>query len=816
MAERELKKQEDKEKRNKHDIAAGEKHEDVARMNESLDMASRGAARSVLATTYLAVQDPSSSGDRTDNSDSKPSRSTSAMASAHQHHSRYSLPTVPQSSQSDFRLPSLKDLNFQYRSPSGTSQPPPPTELVPQQQDHPRHQTTSWGRSVQPTNPSAASVQSHPHQQQHTPPLSAGHEATPKVEYPSKHENGGYAHPGIPLSAQTQPAPASVNITNLRNEDIPHSPIQPTQATKRRNLTETIAARDSHYAPPVSYQQYAAPPVAYPAVPGPPPHNAQPAPPAPPPVSHEQMQHHSIPPSYTTYQQQQYMQPRPPVMHQQHPTHPHPTHSNPYPSPGPPPPAPPPQGPWSQQPQHAPPPPQHPSHQQPPPPQQQQQPPPPPQQQQQQHHVQQHPSHIPPHQQQQPPPITSNPSYGVSPHHLQHAPQPPPPQQQIQQHAPPQPPPPQPPHHYQPPPQQQQQQQQIPFARTTAIVPTNIDTRSSYPSSEPERAPPPPPLARPGDTMSERQHVPPPQPSQGELEDMLRLAQELVRLLEETKRANAPETDQSRMSAPEPMQESPDDPRPPKRPWEDISQDDVTQNEQSSFPEQQYASGGDVKPQTTAEQDMELIRTKRATTTAGTNGPPGQPKSKYRKRSRATPPGKCHSCNIRETPEWRRGPDGARTLCNACGLHYAKLMRKRDKNGANGEAPQIDMETLRASARAAEIDKPSRSKQAQSRSHPSEPASPAEVKQQTPQQHHQSTFQLMNMMAPTTEQSSSTMSSESSRAPPPPQSHNSMPPPSLPPQPPWSTSSTPRLYAAPEHLQHQSFIRGSQHSAPSR
>jgi hypothetical protein len=84
---------------------------------------------------------------------------------------------------------------------------------------------------------------------------------------------------------------------------------------------------------------------------------------------------------------------------------------------------------------------------------------------------------------------------------------------------------------------------------------------------------------------------------------------------------------------------------------------------------------------------MALIRTKRATT-AGQNGGPGQPKSKYRKRSvsrasliichlkcsnfifyqRATPPGKCHSCNIRETPEWRRGPDGARTLCNACGL----------------------------------------------------------------------------------------------------------------------------------------------------
>jgi len=99
---------------------------------------------------------------------------------------------------------------------------------------------------------------------------------------------------------------------------------------------------------------------------------------------------------------------------------------------------------------------------------------------------------------------------------------------------------------------------------------------------------------------------------------------------------------------------------------------------------------------------MALIRTKRATT-AGQNGGPGQPKSKYRKRSRATPPGKCHSCNIRETPEWRRGPDGARTLCNACGLHYAKLMRKRDKAaGPDGKAPNIDLETLRASTRMAD------------------------------------------------------------------------------------------------------------------
>lgn len=52
---------------------------------------------------------------------------------------------------------------------------------------------------------------------------------------------------------------------------------------------------------------------------------------------------------------------------------------------------------------------------------------------------------------------------------------------------------------------------------------------------------------------------------------------------------------------------------------------------------------------------------------------------------RAAPPGRCHSCNRVDTPEWRRGPDGARTLCNACGLHYAKLERKR----------QLDQRSLR-------------------------------------------------------------------------------------------------------------------------
>ncbi|KAK6907339.1 hypothetical protein I203_101331 [Kwoniella mangroviensis CBS 8507] len=40
---------------------------------------------------------------------------------------------------------------------------------------------------------------------------------------------------------------------------------------------------------------------------------------------------------------------------------------------------------------------------------------------------------------------------------------------------------------------------------------------------------------------------------------------------------------------------------------------------------------------------------------------------------------KCLGCGATETPEWRRGPMGPRTLCNACGLVHMKLQRKKKK-----------------------------------------------------------------------------------------------------------------------------------------
>jgi len=39
----------------------------------------------------------------------------------------------------------------------------------------------------------------------------------------------------------------------------------------------------------------------------------------------------------------------------------------------------------------------------------------------------------------------------------------------------------------------------------------------------------------------------------------------------------------------------------------------------------------------------------------------------------------CLGCKATSTPEWRRGPMGPRTLCNACGLVYAKLIKKRGR-----------------------------------------------------------------------------------------------------------------------------------------
>ncbi|GAA5888263.1 hypothetical protein JCM16303_005321 [Sporobolomyces ruberrimus] len=39
----------------------------------------------------------------------------------------------------------------------------------------------------------------------------------------------------------------------------------------------------------------------------------------------------------------------------------------------------------------------------------------------------------------------------------------------------------------------------------------------------------------------------------------------------------------------------------------------------------------------------------------------------------------CRDCGTVDSPEWRKGPDGPKSLCNACGLRYAKLVSKNKK-----------------------------------------------------------------------------------------------------------------------------------------
>jgi len=47
----------------------------------------------------------------------------------------------------------------------------------------------------------------------------------------------------------------------------------------------------------------------------------------------------------------------------------------------------------------------------------------------------------------------------------------------------------------------------------------------------------------------------------------------------------------------------------------------------------------------------------------------------------------CHFCGRRDTPEWRKGPGGPATLCNACGLQWAKKMRAQRHSASSSSKP---------------------------------------------------------------------------------------------------------------------------------
>lgn len=57
--------------------------------------------------------------------------------------------------------------------------------------------------------------------------------------------------------------------------------------------------------------------------------------------------------------------------------------------------------------------------------------------------------------------------------------------------------------------------------------------------------------------------------------------------------------------------------------------------------------------------------------------PLGEAGEKSKKKMKVTDEYVCTDCGTLDSPEWRRGPNGPKTLCNACGLRWAKQEKKR-------------------------------------------------------------------------------------------------------------------------------------------
>ncbi|KAG9094892.1 hypothetical protein FRC06_010362 [Ceratobasidium sp. 370] len=105
---------------------------------------------------------------------------------------------------------------------------------------------------------------------------------------------------------------------------------------------------------------------------------------------------------------------------------------------------------------------------------------------------------------------------------------------------------------------------------------------------------------------------------------------------------------------------------PTKRRWEQV--DDTVSDERDSYTR--------PAPETSGGSNAEGARSREF-------GGPSQPdESRKPKRARAwNPPDhqySCRRCQRTDSPAWRKGPDGPKTLCNACGLSYAKELARRE------------------------------------------------------------------------------------------------------------------------------------------
>ncbi|KAI9288240.1 hypothetical protein BC943DRAFT_318052 [Umbelopsis sp. AD052] len=133
-----------------------------------------------------------------------------------------------------------------------------------------------------------------------------------------------------------------------------------------------------------------------------------------------------------------------------------------------------------------------------------------------------------------------------------------------------------------------------------------------------------------------------------------------------------------------------------------------------STPQPSISTNGDYIDPTrskteTMEELAEISQQRRAIAMAGARSKPDlgtssismfryADNSKKKPKRAGTEKLRCHSCHSTETPEWRKGPMGPRTLCNACGLIWAKLARKKSQSGDRIKSPMEDSPQHQVSA----------------------------------------------------------------------------------------------------------------------
>ncbi|EXJ87317.1 hypothetical protein A1O3_04276 [Capronia epimyces CBS 606.96] len=66
----------------------------------------------------------------------------------------------------------------------------------------------------------------------------------------------------------------------------------------------------------------------------------------------------------------------------------------------------------------------------------------------------------------------------------------------------------------------------------------------------------------------------------------------------------------------------------------------------------------------------------------------------------------CTDCGTLDSPEWRKGPNGPKTLCNACGLRWAKKEKKKSGAGANTDVSSTAPDASSSTANTAPIPGP--------------------------------------------------------------------------------------------------------------